>query len=131
MGVYLAINHPTVAFRDCRDCLLYQYDEGTGQRVTNRDGTPKKRIVRPPCEYKIDTRTGETKCPKGTPESNSSLTEQNMKAWIHYQECRAVGSFPDDPIVRQNARIIRSVEDQVEQAHKDQTLKMLELLARR
>jgi len=129
--VYLAITHPTVAFRDCGDCLRYQYDERTGKRETNRDGTPKKRVGKPPCKYVVDTRTNETRCPKGTPEDDCSLTDQNLQAWLHYQECRAVGQFPDDPIVRQNARIIQSVEDQLDRSHKEQLIKTLELIARR
>lgn len=39
------------------------------------------------------------------------LTDRNWEAYSHYLECKAVGSFPDDPIVRRNAAIIRSVED--------------------
>jgi hypothetical protein len=33
---------------------------------------------------------------------------------LHYQECRAVGQFPDDAIVRRNAAIIRAATDAAE-----------------
>lgn len=39
------------------------------------------------------------------------MTEQNWQAYEHYRECRAVGQFPDDPIVRRNAATIRQIED--------------------
>lgn len=53
-------------------------------------------------------------CPKGTPENQKGLSDQNLQALRHYQECKAVGSFPDDPIVRRNARIISQMERQHE-----------------
>jgi hypothetical protein len=40
------------------------------------------------------------------------LSDRNWLAWQHYRECRAIGRFPDDPIVRRNAAIIRDVEDE-------------------
>lgn len=36
------------------------------------------------------------------------------QAYQHYLECRAVGSFPDDPIVRKNAALFRHVADEAE-----------------
>jgi hypothetical protein len=62
----------------------------------------------PPCHYGTD------RCPKVSPEAGLALTEQNLQAFQHYQECRAVAGFPDDAIVRENAAAIRRLEDQVE-----------------
>ena len=42
------------------------------------------------------------------------LTEQNRKAWEFYRQCRAAGSFPDDPLVRHFAVVFREVEDELE-----------------
>jgi hypothetical protein len=42
------------------------------------------------------------------------LTEQNRKAWEFYRQCRAVGIFPDDPLVRHFAVVLREVEDELE-----------------
>lgn len=39
------------------------------------------------------------------------LTDKNVQAYQHYLECRAVGQFPDDPVVRRNAAVIRGVEE--------------------
>jgi hypothetical protein len=33
-----------------------------------------------------------------------------MLAYLHYLECKAVGQFPDDPIVRRTARICAAIE---------------------
>lgn len=59
------------------------------------------------------------RCPKVPPDAPrktrrfaSEWTDQNRQAYKHYLECRAVGLFPDDPIVRRNARIIRAIEDE-------------------
>jgi hypothetical protein len=40
------------------------------------------------------------------------MSDKNFAAWRHYRQCRAVGIFPDDPIVRRNAEIIREIEDE-------------------
>ena len=102
--------HPEVAYRSCNDCKKYLYSEdGT---VTRRVGIP---VLRPanatmPCAA----------CPKQpydvapalrTPETAVEMTDANREAYAHYRECRAVGVFPDDPIVRMNAASIRAVED--------------------
>jgi hypothetical protein len=40
-------------------------------------------------------------------------TPRTRRALQHYLECRAVGVWPTDPIVRRNARLIRDIEDVV------------------
>ncbi|MGZ4988610.1 MAG: hypothetical protein ACXWBP_11225, partial [Limisphaerales bacterium] len=55
-------------------------------------------------------------CPKGTPEEPRNLNPDNEACVQHYRECRAVGNFPDDSVVRRNAAAIREVEDSVERA---------------
>lgn len=100
--------HPGIAFRDCNDCLAHLYNEETGKVELGRDRKPRKRDAScpPPCR----TSKG---CPKGTPEEPESLSEQNERAYLHYKSCVSVGMFPEDSIVRQNATIIRIVEDAV------------------
>lgn len=106
----LILSHPQVAFRDCTLCQKYVYDEATGRAVQHppHSGRPVPRPPNapPPC------RIAGLGCPKGTPEDPLILSEINRAAWQHYRECRATGNFPDDPIVRRNAAIIRAVEDQ-------------------
>lgn len=101
------LRHPRVAWRDCSDCQKHVYDERTGQRREYR-GLPvlRPKTVLTPCRYS-------TGCQKGVPEKQKSLSEKNLKAYQHYQECKATGRFPADAIVRRNAAIIRQVEDSV------------------
>lgn len=70
-------------------------------------------------------------CPKvpkdapKVPESAVELSVRNLRAVSHYWECRAVNSFPDDPIVRRNAAIIRRVEDEYDRMKQVEPLAML------
>ena len=106
----LLILHPEISYRDCGDCQTYVYDEKKGERLMQFD-KPMKRPPGnlPPCRMRKGG------CPKGTPEEPRSLTDQNWRAYQHYSECRAVGQFPADPIVRRNAAIIRQAEDAANQ----------------
>lgn len=107
--------HPEVAGRDCDECQEFAFDETTGKKQF-RDAGELFPVLRggapPPC------RTGKG-CPKGTPEEPRTLSTKNLLAFIHYTECKAVGVFPDDPIVRQNAGIIRSLEDMMDRYRQD------------
>ena len=71
-------------------------------------GQPQERPkgTYPPCHY------GPKECAKGSPDSGLSLNPQNLQAFLHYRECRAIGRFPEDRVVRENAAIIRMVEDE-------------------
>lgn len=112
--------HPQVAFRDCQHCQAFLYDEQTG-KPNDRRGLPIARpdTIPPPCR----TSTG---CPKGTPEESRELSAKNWQAYEHYKECRAVGQFPDDPVVRQNARLIADIEHRYEQGRQSRLLDYLE-----
>jgi len=111
-GVRLALTHPQLAARDCQHCQRFAYDELTGRPYQNppRNGKliPRPAGNQPPC--RIDG----VGCPKGTPENQTDLNDRNRQAYQHYLECRAVGSFPDDQIVRRNAALIRAEEDRAE-----------------
>jgi len=48
-------------------------------------------------------------CPKGRPFQADHYT-CNAQAYHHNRECRAVGSFPDDPTVRYHATILASLD---------------------
>lgn len=110
--------YPQFATRDCNHCLKYAYNdtpgtEGYGTIETHNgrtDGKPNLRHHKhlPLCK----TPQG---CPKGTPENQNTLSTRNVMAYLHYLECQAVGNFPDDPIVRKNARLIHRVLDQAKE----------------
>lgn len=103
------MQHPEVAFRDCDHCHKWLYARN-GQPEKDRQGNlrPRHKLTPPAC--RLSWGTG---CPKGTPENSKALSEKNVEALRHYLECKAVGQFPDDPIVRRNAGIIRQIEDSV------------------
>jgi len=102
--------HPEWA-RTCEDCAKWIYDDD-GKQV-QRAGLP---VVRPP-----GVPTPCHKCPKipdGAEPVRSNageLDDRGFQAYRHYLECRAVGQFPDDPIVRRNARIFRAAHDAADQ----------------
>jgi hypothetical protein len=108
-GLRLMLTRPRLALRDCGDCQKHVYDERSGRRATHA-GHPVARPpgTSPPC------RLEHIGCPKGTPELPKTLSQENLQTIRHYHECRAIGLFPDDPIVRRNASLIRRVESTIE-----------------
>lgn len=74
-------------------------------------GLPVLRVGPTPCQECPKIPVG---APQKTREHAIELSDKNYQAWQHYLECRAVGKFPDDPIVRRNARVLRDVYDEYE-----------------
>lgn len=103
--------------RTCRDCETYLFDDsGDVVRKPARVGLPVLRAKGTP------TPCG--KCAKVPLSARSAgmdwrelramameLTPENRAAWRFYRECRAVSHFPDDPIVRWAAAVLRDVYD--------------------
>lgn len=132
----LRILHPAFADRSCDECEKYLYDE-KGYLVTRRgNGNIPLPQVRPagvptPCAV----------CPKipaGEPTKDRSkaieLTPDNALAFSHYRECKAVGRFPDDPLVSRDAAIIAGVVDAIYDARQDalaKSLGFMEIMRRR
>jgi hypothetical protein len=63
------------------------------------------------------------KCPKlpadapvKTAAYAEEITDRTRQTIQHYYECRAVGHWPDDPIVRRNAALIREVQDRADRS---------------
>lgn len=48
-----------------------------------------------------------------------------MEAYQHYQSCKSVGIFPDDPIVRRTATIVRALEDMAERRERSELKNMI------
>jgi hypothetical protein len=107
--------HPDVAARSCEDCQTYLYfDKGPGEfgaRV-ERGGKPCKRPkgIKPPCGWCPKIAPGDEPRPSNAQE----LTPENFQAYVHFRECEAVGSFPNDATVRRNAAIIKHVDKSVQ-----------------
>ena len=110
-----------MAKRSCSDCRQFVYLDSPGQfgKRVERGGVPVRRLPAhtPPCRT----------CPKQPadvpedgrcPQTAEELSETNWQAWFHYRQCKAVGQFPDDPIVRRNAAFFAAAEkvaDQMDQ----------------
>lgn len=104
-GTRLLLVAPHLAARDCGDCQLHVYDETTGRRAQHGGRpVPRPAGTEPPC------RLPHVGCPKGTPENPNTLSPDNQRAYRFLQECRAIGAFPDDPIVRHHAVLLQRVE---------------------
>lgn len=112
----LVLTAPSVALRDCRDCLLHTYDEKTGKRAEWPPGSGRP-VKRPPkCPAPCRTRAG---CPKGAPAGETGskeLSVKNLIAYRHHRTCRAVGRFPADATVERNAMLIEAAEESARQA---------------
>lgn len=72
--------------------------EGTDLPIPRDDG------CLPPCMI------AEIGCPKGAPDAGLELTPKNWRALEHFKICRAVGRFPQDSLVEQNAAILDDCE---------------------
>lgn len=126
----MILANPEVAYRSCEDCRKWMYNHETGDLVM-RNGEPVLRVkgVKLPCEMSVgqpfDVR--QRACAKVAPDAGLELSEKNLQAYQHYRECKAVGEFPDDPIVRQNAATISEIIEN----HKElRQLKFLGLMRR-
>lgn len=99
------MQYADIASRDCKHCWKYVYNEKTG-KPEKRHGKLIRRPkgTTPPCMRGL--------CKKGSPDQFKTLLPHNVLAYEHYQECKATGRFPDDPVVRRNARLIKMVEDE-------------------
>lgn len=85
----------------CGYCRSHRYDPITNETAKIEGG------LRPPgcatlCEL------GPAKCPLGHHRDPKVTSERHRMAIEFDSECRASGCWPDDPIVRRNARIISS-----------------------
>lgn len=89
--------------------MKWVYDLKTGQPQLYGGRKLKQHPKGPPCVQEPGI------CPKGKP-GESDLTEQNQRVVRHFEECRAVGEFPDDGVVREHAalleRLYRRAEEQ-------------------
>lgn len=118
----LVLLHAGIAARSCGDCQKYlYYDRGSddfGARV-ERGGLPvlRPKGVKTPCSWCPKIPPGEQPIPANAVE----LSDKNVLALIHYRECRAVGEFPNDAIVRRNAALIRGAEDVAARVHETRT----------
>jgi hypothetical protein len=105
-SVAFQVNHPKLAKVSCDACRKYWFDPlEVKWTVAGRDGKPqlKPEGMLPMCESCPGI------CPAGHYQNSNRLTGKYLHSFHHYLECEATGCFPDDAVVRRNAKIIRSV----------------------
>jgi hypothetical protein len=55
------------------------------------------------------------------------ILPRHQEAYEHYEECRAIGHFPDDPIVARNAAIFERARQAQEAQRQDRNESMFQL----
>lgn len=68
-------------------------------------------------------------CAKGRVGETFELSPKNWQAFNHYRRCKAIGHFPDDPIVARNAAAISAIE-RVADRRNDSAAASLAVIAR-
>lgn len=129
MRLYLL--HPGWSARSCYVCNRWTHDpsgpNGDAGAIYERGG---KRWLK---DKKCATQCADCpKIPATAPEKSARYAEQfDDRTWMafqFYRECRAVKDWPQDPIVRWAAKIIRDVEDEVEERRRNESQATLQAI---
>jgi hypothetical protein len=118
----MLLAHPEVP--SCSQCQAWLFDDRW--RHVTRAGEP---VLRPagattPCRS----------CPKshdGQPNPGADLTPRSRAVIEHYQQCRAVGRFPEDAIVEEHAGLLHAIEEQLARKQQAETRRLLVLAIRK
>lgn len=136
-GVGLYCLHPEIFNTSCDFCETHIRNKGTGAR----DG--EERWLKAPAGYKTPCANGGPlhhgpgACPKipasvkvvdRTRAAAIDISDRNWRAFVFHRECQAVCSFPDDALVRRNARIISEVLEQAREMKESERYARLEML---
>lgn len=101
--------------RSCADCQKYIYEEDGRRKVNRRTGLLVLNAsgmtdccACPKISDRVFDEAGNEirKVPANVKKLRPhavEMTPRLLAAWRHYRECKAVGRFPDDPLVRANA----------------------------
>lgn len=123
--------HPKVSKLSCDDCTRFLTVDFEIVRRPAFTGNPEPRPVMKGGQLYPTPCHKCPKIPKDSPKERKyayEISSKNLQAYFHYLECRAVGSFPEDPIVRRNATIIRGVQDEWDRQPMEQAALVLSLL---
>lgn len=109
--------------RTCADCLSYQWGDDGVEGITKTSRKKYRSVIAcldagaKPRKRVPLTMTPCFECPKVREYKPKSyyyadeITETTWQTIQHFDECDAVGQFPDCPIVRRNAALIRRVRE--------------------
>lgn len=116
--------HPELP--SCAACQQWVFlPDSNWSVMRGRDGKPAKQAGKPPCWQCPKLSAEDRRSADAGPHLAAELTPENMRAYHHYRRCKAVGRFPMDPIVEQNAGIIMGVEEDYNRTQQRITLKLL------
>lgn len=130
-GVRIVLFHPAWA-ASCKACLAFSRgNDGIFRYDFKGNPYPRPSGVPTPCRV----------CPKVPDYSKAvttnaddlratatELTPENRKAYERYKEFKAVGRFPDDPLVNWYSGIIREVEEEHDRYLEDKRVVPIEIL---
>ena len=112
----LEILYPEFAGRDCQHCQKYLYDDERGFAI-RQEGTDRL-VQRAPTNLprcrQVSEQNPDGRCPKGTPENQRDLSEQNRRAYRFHLRCKTIGRFPRDSRVEKNAELIAAAVEVAE-----------------
>lgn len=119
----------------CSDCRKWLHDPDNGWKRSSRgDKDNERRSDNPPPCFRCPKvplqrrKQPINKVPLPTWRDAHELSAMNQIAYHHYLECKAVGQFPDDAIVRRNAGLIRQAEEIAERSRQRRMSNSLEQL---
>jgi hypothetical protein len=117
---------PRFASFSCDDCERWLHTDGV---FSERGRYPLRVRVERPKGMLTPCRAPCPKIPFDAPEKTRryavELSERGWRVWTHYRECAAVGQFPDDPLVRRHASLLRQVIDSVAEGKVEQRQSLL------
>lgn len=107
-GIHFESRHPNLAKVGCNTCREYWFDpllvdiSPSDAWTVKIHGKPAKKPsgTEPLCVQCPGS------CPAGHYKESNRLSGKYLLAYHHYLECKATRNFPDDPIVRRNAKVI-------------------------
>lgn len=125
MGVKLYYQDPAFFSLSCDICEQFMHTNGV---LTLRAGEPVARpkgVVTPCWKCPKIPRTA----PRKTREFAEEISDKNYQAFKFHLRCKAVGHFPDDPIVARNAEVIESVIESIRDAKQEELVQTLLAIA--
>lgn len=111
-GVILEQRFPWFSKVSCDFCRKWWWSPLTNDVA--REGIDGPALERDPRQTLL---CADGQCPKGSPENPKTLSAKNRMAYRHFLQCEAAG-FPDDPIVRRNAEVIRAALKKAGNVHR-------------
>lgn len=110
----LILLHPEVAGRSCDECQQWLFDDKADKFATKPFERKGHRIPRPaaskPLCFACPKQPADVPDNDRSPDTAVEVAPPVWEAWQFFQECRAVGQFPDDPLVRKAAAICAAAE---------------------